>query len=233
MTVGHSMVKTIEAIVAKGKKVASVALEAGENDIEYKNGAFNVVGTDRRISLFETATKAAEMKKKGEISESLDTKLQTETPLTFPNGCHIAEVEIDPQTGHLKLAGYSAVDDCGNVLDTTIVEGQTHGAAAMGIGQALLENTAYDEGGQLLTGSFMDYAMPRAHHLPSFREGFHIVPATTNPLGVKGAGEAATTAAIAAVMNAIADAIPSEEGRTMQMPATPEKIWRACQQMAG
>ena len=231
MTVGHSMVKTIEAIVAKGKKVASVALEAGENDIEFKNGAFNVVGTDRRISLFETAAKAAEMKKKGEIPESLDTKLQTDTPLTFPNGCHVAEVEIDPQTGHLKLAGYSAVDDCGNVLDTTIVEGQTHGAAAMGIGQALLENTAYDESGQLLSGSFMDYAMPRAHHLPSFREGFHVVPATTNPLGVKGAGEAATTAAIAAVMNAIADAIPNEAGRTMQMPATPEKIWRACKQM--
>ena len=149
------------------------ALEAGESDIEYKNGAFNVVGTDRRISLFETAAKAAEMKKKGEIAESLDTKLQTETPLTFPNGCHVAEVEIDPQTGQLKLASYTAVDDCGNMLDYTIVEGQTHGAAAMGIGQAIMENTVYDDGGQLLTGSFMDYAMPRAHDLPLFREGFH------------------------------------------------------------
>ena len=101
MTVGHSMVKTIEAMLAKGKKVAAAALEAGESDIEYKNGAFNVVGTDRRISLFDTAARAAEMKKKGEIAESLDTKLQTETPLTFPNGCHVAEVEIDPQTGKL------------------------------------------------------------------------------------------------------------------------------------
>jgi len=231
MTVGHSMVKTIEAILAKGRKVAAAALEAGESDIEYRNGAFNVVGTDRKISLFDTAAKAADMKKKGEIPESLDTKLQTETPLTFPNGCHVAEVEIDPSTGKLTLAAYTAVDDCGNVLDHMIVEGQTHGAVACGLGQALMENTVYDTGGQLVSGSFMDYAMPRAHDLPMFREGFCPVPATTNPLGVKGAGEAGTTAAIAAVMNAIADAIPGEASKTMQMPATSEKIWRACQQM--
>ena len=231
MTVGHSMVKTIEAILAKGKKVAASVLEAGESDIEYKNGAFNVVGTDRRISLFDAAAKAGEMKKKGEIPESLDTKLQTETPLTFPNGCHVAEVEIDPQTGKLSIASYSAVDDCGNVLDHMIVEGQTHGAVTMGLGQAIMENTVYDSGGQLITGSFMDYAMPRAHDMPSFKEGFHPVPATTNPLGVKGAGEAGTTAAIAAVMNAIADAIPGA-GAKIDMPATPEKLWRACQSMA-
>jgi carbon-monoxide dehydrogenase large subunit len=232
MTVGHSMVKTIEAIIAKGKKVAATALEAGESDIEFRNGAFNVVGTDRRISLFDTAAKAAEMKKRGEIPESLDTKLQTETPLTFPNGCHVAEVEIDPQTGHLALASYTAVDDCGNVLDHMIVEGQTHGAVTMGIGQAVMENTVYDSGGQLVSGSFMDYAMPRADDLPSFKEGFHPVPATTNPLGVKGAGEAGTTAAIAAVMNAIADAIPGGAGAKIDMPATPEKLWRACQAAA-
>jgi carbon-monoxide dehydrogenase large subunit len=231
MTVGHSMVKAVEAILAKGKKVAAVALEAGEGDIEYNNGAFNVVGTDRRISLFDTAARAAEMKKKGEIAESLDTKLQTDTPLTFPNGCHVAEVEIDPQTGKLHIASYSAVDDCGNVLSPVIVEGQTHGACTMGIGQAILENTVYDAGGQLVSGSFMDYAMPRAHDLPFFNEGFHPVPATTNPLGVKGAGEAGTTAAIAAVMNAIADAIPGKAGAHMDMPATGEKIWRACREM--
>ena len=229
MTVGHSMVKTIEAVLAKGKKVAATALEAGESDIEYKNGAFNVVGTDRRISLFDTAAKAAEMKKKGEIPESLDTKLQTETPLTFPNGCHVAEVEIDPQTGKLTLASYSAVDDCGNVLDHMIVEGQTHGAVTCGVGQAMMENTVYDSGGQLVSGSFMDYAMPRAHDVPSFKEGFCPVPATTNPLGVKGAGEAGTTAAIAAVMNAVADAIPGEASKRIDMPATSEKLWRACQ----
>lgn len=229
MTVGHSMVKTIEAVLAKGKKIAASVLEAGESDIEYKSGAFNVVGTDRKISLFDTAARAAEMKKKGEIAESLDTKLQTETPLTFPNGCHVAEVEIDPQTGKLTLASYTAVDDCGNVLDHMIVEGQTHGAVTCGVGQAIMENTVYDSGGQLVSGSFMDYAMPRAHDVPSFKEGFHPVPATTNPLGVKGAGEAGTTAAIGAVMNAIADAIPGGAGARIDMPATAEKLWRACQ----
>jgi carbon-monoxide dehydrogenase large subunit len=229
MTVGHSMVKTIEAVLAKGKKVAATALEAGESDIEYKNGAFNVVGTDRRISLFDTAAKAAEMKKKGEIPESLDTKLQTETPLTFPNGCHVAEVEIDPQTGKLTLASYSAVDDCGNVLDHVIVEAQVQGGVAQGVGQALMENFVYEaDSGQVQSGTFMDYALPRADDVPSVTGKEHVVPATTNPLGVKGVGEAGTTASLAAVMNAIADAIPGA-GAKLDMPATPEKVWRACQ----
>jgi carbon-monoxide dehydrogenase large subunit len=127
----------------------------------------------------------------------------------------------------LIVASYTAVDDCGNVLDHMIVEGQTHGAVTMGLGQAIMENTVYDSGGQLVSGSFMDYAVPRAHDVPSFKEGFHPVPATTNPLGVKGAGEAGTTAAISAVMNAIADAIPGGAGAKIDMPATSEKLWRA------
>jgi carbon-monoxide dehydrogenase large subunit len=230
MTVSHAMVKTLDAMLAKGKKIAATALEASEGDIEYKNGVFNVVGTDRRLSLFEVAARAKEMKKRGEISEDLDTKVNAETPLTFPNGCHIAEVEIDPQTGRSVLAAYSAVDDCGNVLDPTIVEGQVHGSVAMGFGQAMLERTVFDtESGQLITASFMDYAIPRAEDLPMFKDGVHPVPATTNPLGVKGAGEAGTTAAIAAIMNAFADAIPGA-GARMQMPATPEKVWRACRE---
>jgi carbon-monoxide dehydrogenase large subunit len=232
MTAGHAMVKTLEAMLAKGKKIAATALEAGEGDIEYKNGAFNVVGTDRRMSLFDVAARAKEMKKKGEIEEDLDTKVVTETPLTFPNGCHIAEVEVDPQTGLSTLASYSAMDDSGNILDHTIVAGQVHGSVAMGVGQAMLEQTVYDDGGQLLSASFMDYAMPRAHHFPMFKDEVYEVPATTNPLGVKGAGEAGTTAAIAAVMNAFADAIPGS-GKSIQMPATPEKVWKACQEMAG
>ena len=203
MTAGHAMVKTLEAMLAKGKKVAAAALEAGEGDIEYKNGAFNVVGTDRRMSLFDVAARAKEMKKKGEIPEDLDTKVIAETPLTFPNGCHIAEVEIDPQTGRSTLAAYTAMDDSGNILDHAIVAGQVHGSVTMGVGQAMMEQTVYDNGnGQLVSASFMDYAMPRAHHLPMFKDETHEVPATTNPLGVKGAGEAGTTAAIAAVMNA-------------------------------
>jgi carbon-monoxide dehydrogenase large subunit len=231
MTAGHAMVRTLEAMLAKGKKIAAAALEAGEGDIEYKNGAFAVVGTDRRLSLFDVAERAKEMKKKGETDEDLDTRVTTQTPLTFPNGCHVAEVEVDPQTGQASLASYSAVDDCGNVLDHTVIAGQMHGAVAMGVGQAMLEQTVYDDGGQIVSASFMDYAMPRAHDLPMFKDDVHPVPATTNPLGVKGAGEAGTTAAISAVMNAFADAIPGA-GHKIQMPATPEKVWRACQEMA-
>ncbi len=231
MTAGHAMVKTLEALVAKGKKVAAAVLEAGEGDIEYGNGAFNVVGTDRRLTLFDAAARAKEMKSKGEIEEDLDTKVVTDTPLTFPNGCHIAEVEIDPQTGRSELVSYSALDDSGNILDHTIVAGQVHGSVAMGVGQAMMEQTVYDDGGQLVSASFMDYAMPRAHDFPMFKDEVHIVPATTNPLGVKGAGEAGTTAAIAAVMNAFADAIPGA-GHKIQMPATPEKVWKACREMA-
>jgi carbon-monoxide dehydrogenase large subunit len=231
MTAGHAMVKTLEAMLAKGKKVAAAALEAGEGDIEYKNGAFNVVGTDRRMSLFDVAARAKEMKKKGEIEEDLDTKVVTDTPLTFPNGCHVAEVEVDPATGFSRLASYSAMDDSGNILDHTIVAGQVHGSVAMGFGQAMMEQTVFDEdNGQLVTASFMDYAMPRAEDLPMFKDEVVIVPATTNPLGVKGAGEAGTTAAIAAIMNAFSDAIPGA-GHKIQMPATPEKVWKACQEM--
>jgi len=231
MTAGHAMVRTLEAMIAKGRKIAATVLEAGEDDIEYKNGAFAVVGTDRRLSLFDVAERAKEMKKKGEIEEDLDTRVTTQTPLTFPNGCHVAEVEVDPQTGRAQLASYCAVDDCGNVLDHTVIAGQMHGAVAMGVGQAMLEQTVYDDGGQIVSASFMDYAVPRAHDLPMFKDDVYPVPATTNPLGVKGAGEAGTTAAISAVMNAFADAIPGA-GHKIQMPATPEKVWRACQEMA-
>jgi carbon-monoxide dehydrogenase large subunit len=224
------MVKTVETLIAKGKKVAAAVLEAGEGDIEYKNGAFTVVGTDRRLSLFDAAARAKEMKKKREISEDLDTKAVTETPLTFPNGCHIAEVEVDPHTGRAALASYSALDDSGNILDHTIVAGQVHGAVAMGMGQAMMEQTVYDDGGQLVSASFMDYAMPRAEDFPLFKDEVHIVPATTNPLGTKGAGEAGTTAAISAIMNAFSDAIPGT-GAKIQMPMTPEKVWRACREM--
>ncbi len=230
MTVSHSVVKAIDAILAKGKPIAATMLEAGEADIAYRNGAFEVVGTDRRVSLFEVAARAAEMKKRGEIAEDLDTKTVSETPQTFPNGVHIAEVEIDPATGHMQVVTYAAVDDCGNPLDTTIVAGQLHGAIASGLGQALMERTVYDsDSGQLVTGSFMDYAMPRAEDMPLLREAMHNVPATTNPLGVKGVGEAGTTAAIAAVMNAVADAIPNGAGAHLEMPATAQSLWEACQ----
>jgi len=231
MTAGHSVVKSVEAVLTKGKAVAATMLETGEADIVYQDGRFEVVGTDRRVSLFEVAKRAAEMKERGEIAETLDTKTTTETPLTFPNGVHIAEVEIDPETGYVDLVTYTAVDDPGNMLDEIVVQGQVQGSLANGLGQALTENAVYDRGsGQLVSGSFMDYGLPRAHNMPvELREAVHSVPSTTNPLGVKGTGEAGTTAAIAAVMNAIAHAIPNGAADHMEMPATPAKVWEACQ----
>jgi carbon-monoxide dehydrogenase large subunit len=232
MTVSHALIKTVEAMLTKAKTIAATVLETAESDIEYGAGRFRVVGTDRTISLFDLAARAKEMKRRGDITEDLDTKTNAETPLTFPNGCHIAEVEIDPKTGALALVGYAAIDDCGRALNTMIVGGQTHGSIAQGLGQAMMENAVFDNsGGQLVTGSFMDYAMPRADDMPPFKDAIHAVPATTNPLGVKGAGEAGTTAAIAAVMNAIADAIPGGAGAHLDMPATPEKLWQACRKV--
>jgi carbon-monoxide dehydrogenase large subunit len=226
---GSAIVRTIDLVLAKGRRIASLLLEAAEADIAYAEGHFYVLGTDRRVSLFEVAEQAASMHRRGEITESLDSKGRAEVPQTFPNGCHIAEVEIDPDTGLVTLVGYTAVDDCGIMLDPVLVEGQVHGGIVQGIGQALCEEAAFDRAtGQLLAGSFMDYAMPRADMLPRFAATAHPVPCTTNPLGVKGTGEAGTTGALAAIMNAIADAIPGAAGATLDMPATSEKVWRAC-----
>jgi aerobic carbon-monoxide dehydrogenase large subunit len=230
MTAGHSIVKAMDTILEKGKPIAAAMLETGEADIVYQSGNFEVVGTDRRVGLFDVATRAAALKKRGEIAEDLDTKSTTETPLTFPNGVHTAEVEIDPDTGHMTIATYTAVDDCGRPLDHMIVQGQLHGAVAAGLGQALMENVVYDSGsGQLVTGSFMDYAMPRADDMPPLREALYDVPATTNPLGVKGVGEAGTTAAISAVMNAVANAVPGGGADHLDMPASAPRVWEACQ----
>jgi carbon-monoxide dehydrogenase large subunit len=226
MTVSHAVLHTVDLVLEKGKKAASALLEASEHDIAYRNGSFEVVGTDRRLSLFDVAEKAKELVKRGVIAEALDTNAKIDTPQTFPNGCHIAEVEVDPDSGEVAILGYAAVDDCGTVLNHMIVEGQVHGGVAQGLGQVLFEHAAYDAGnGQVLSGSFMDYAMPRAHHMPPIKDGLHVVPATTNPLGVKGAGEGGTIGSLAAIMNAIDDALPS--GVSLEMPATTEKIWRA------
>ena len=230
MTAGASIVKCIEVMLEKGKRVAAMALEASEGDIGYAGGNFEVVGTDRRLSLFDAAAEAADFKGRGLLEEDLDTKVTTETPLTFPNGVHIAEVEIDPDTGRMQIVNYAAVDDCGVALDQRIVEGQLHGSLAQGLGQALMEQLFYDcDNGQLVTGSFQDYAMPRADDMPLvLRDELLNVPATTNVLGVKGVGEAGTTASIAAVMNAVADAIPGGAGARLDMPVTAARLWQAC-----
>jgi carbon-monoxide dehydrogenase large subunit len=226
MTAGSAIVRTAEAVILKGRKLAADALEAAEADIVYEHGAFTVAGTDRRIGLLDLAPQATARKERGEIEEDLDTRLIVNTPQTFPNGCHVAEVEIDPETGITELVSYTAVDDAGVVLDHTVVDGQMHGSIVQGMGQVLMEHLVYDPAGQILTGSFMDYAMPRAGDLPSFTVAECNVPATTNPLGVKGVGEAGTTGALAAIMNAIADAVPA--AAYMEMPATAEKVWAAC-----
>lgn len=227
MTVSNAVLHTIDIVLEKGKKAASALLEASEQDIVYRNGSFEVVGTDRRLSLFEVAQRAKDLVARGVLAEGLDTNAKIDTPQTFPNGCHIAEVEIEPATGEVAVVNYVAVDDCGTVLNHMIVEGQVHGGVAQGLGQVLFERAAYDQGsGQILSGSFMDYAMPRAHNMPPIKDGLHAVPATTNRLGVKGAGEGGTIGSLAALMNAINDALPG--GRTVEMPATNETIWRAC-----
>jgi carbon-monoxide dehydrogenase large subunit len=223
MTAGSALYGAIDLMLEKAKPIAAGMLEAADADVAYRAGTFEVVGTDRRVSLFEVAAHA---KTNG---DTLDTKATVDTPQTFPNGCHIAEVEIDPATGATTIVAYTAVDDAGVVLDHTLVSGQLVGALAQGIGQALMERAVYDEtNAQLVTGTFMDYAMPRAQDMPPVTEANHNARATTNPLGVKGVGEAGTTGSIAAVMNAIADAIPDGRGNALDMPATPEKIWRAC-----
>jgi carbon-monoxide dehydrogenase large subunit len=223
MTAVSALYGAIDLMLEKAKPIAAGMLEAADADVAYRAGSFEVVGTDRRVSLFEVAAHA---KANG---DTLDTKATVDTPQTFPNGCHIAEVEIDPATGTTTIVAYTAVDDAGVVLDHTLVSGQLVGALAQGIGQALMERAVYDEGNaQLVTGTFMDYAMPRAQDMPPVAEANHNARATTNPLGVKGVGEAGTTGSTAAVMNAIADAIPDGRGNALDMPATPEKVWRAC-----
>jgi carbon-monoxide dehydrogenase large subunit len=232
MHLSHGIDVAVTHILEKATRAAALEFECAPGDIAFEAGQFRVLGTDRTADFFSIVRKAAELTKSGQLDESLSTKVSTETGLTFPNGCHIAEVEIDPRTGILSLISYVSVDDCGHVLDPTIVEGQSHGAIVQGLGQALHEIAVYDARGQLLTASYLDYTMPRADHIPTIKHLLHSVPARTNPYGVKGAGEAGTVAAIAAVMNAIVDAIPGDAARRIEMPATQEKLWRACRQAA-
>jgi aerobic carbon-monoxide dehydrogenase large subunit len=227
MYVGGAIAVTADKVVEKGKRVAAMLLQAAEADVDYRDGKFDVRGSGLEVSLFEVAERAAELARTGVISESLDTQANVKTPSSFPNGCHVAEVEIDPSTGAVAIINYVAVGDCGNMLDDTIVTGQIHGGVAQGLGQALTENTVYDAAGQLVSGSFMDYAMPRADLMPDMTVEHHAVACRTNPLGVKGTGEAGTTAAPPAVINAIIDALP--KGARLDMPATPERIWKALQ----
>ncbi len=225
---GIVMGNASDAVIEKGKKIAAHMLETAEDDIAFGAGRYTVKGTDRSVGIYDVAgaadSKAVPEELRGPLGATAD---ETIRQLGFPYGAHVCEVEIDPQTGKLDLVRYTCVDDVGRAINPMVVDGQTHGGAAQGIGQALWELCAYDEQGQFLSGSFMDYAMPRADGLPSFTTDISQVLTPTNKLGVRGAGEGGTTGALGAVVNAAVDAL-SEFGVThIEMPITPERVWRA------
>jgi len=223
------MVEAIAKVVEQGKEIASHLMEAAVADIEFVGGRFIIIGTDRAIGLLDLAEELrAGIKLPDGAPKSLDVKLASEpVPSAFPNGCHVAEVEIDPDTGVVEVVRYASANDFGTVINPMLVEGQMHGGLVQGIGQALMENTVYDAEGQLITGSYMDYAMPRAADVPGFVTAHHPVPAKTNPLGIKGCGEAGCAGALVAIPNAIIDALSDYGIRHINMPVTPEKVWRA------
>jgi aerobic carbon-monoxide dehydrogenase large subunit len=224
---GTAMVEAAAKVIEHGKEIASFVLEAAATDIEFSGGRFVIAGTDRSVGLLELAEKLRSgLALPAGVPASLDVMHATDAiPSAFPNGCHVAEVEIDPETGVVEVARYASVNDFGTVINPLLVEGQIHGGLVQGIGQALMEHVVYDDSGQLLTGSYMDYAMPRASDVPSFVAVTHGIPAKSNPLGTKGCGEAGCAGALVSVMNALVDAL-SEYGVThVDMPATPERIW--------
>jgi carbon-monoxide dehydrogenase large subunit len=230
MMVGGAIANATDAIISKGSEVAALLLQTDRTTIKYRSGIFETEDSSQSLELLEVAARARELARQSIIREGLDTHATVNAPSTFPNGCHIAEVEIDPETGNVSIVSYVGVDDCGNVLNSVIVEGQSHGGVVQGIGQALREAVIYDpESAQLVSGSLMDYGVPRAHDVPFMKILHHAVASKTNPLGVKGAGESGTTAAPCAIMNAIAHALPPEASARLNMPATPERIWRTLQ----
>jgi aerobic carbon-monoxide dehydrogenase large subunit len=219
-----------DAIVEKGKAIAAHMLEVSAIDIDFARGVFSVQGTDRRVGIFEVAKAAAT---RADLPEELRGKLdgvgdETVSVGGFPSGTHVCEVEVDPETGQVTLVRWSGVDDVGLAVNPLILHGQTHGAAAQGIGQALLEQCHYDpQTGQLLTASFMDYAIPRADDLPFFDCRLVEVPASSHRYGIRPGGEGGTTPALGAVVNAVVDALSAFGVQHIEMPVTPERVWRA------
>ncbi|MBV9260968.1 MAG: xanthine dehydrogenase family protein molybdopterin-binding subunit [Pseudolabrys sp.] len=228
---GTAIVEASAKVIEAGKKIAAHVLEASADDIELRQGRFVIAGTDRAIGIMELAQKLRSgLKLPPDVPSTLDVKHASEPiPSAFPNGCHIAEVEIDPATGVTQVVKYSAVNDFGTVINPLMVEGQLHGGVMQGIGQCLMEIALYDTDGQLVTGSFMDYAMPRAHDAPVYVSENHPVPAKSNPLGTKGCGEAGCAGALGSVMNAVADALSDYGIRHLDMPASAPRVWQAIQ----
>jgi carbon-monoxide dehydrogenase large subunit len=222
-----AIVKALDKVEAKAKKIAAHLMEAAEGDIVFKDGKFTVAGTDKALAFGEVALGAYVGHKfpTGEIEPGLkEGAFYDPTNFTFPAGCHICEVEVDPDTGKTEIVRWTAVDDFGTVINPMIVEGQVHGGIAQGVGQALFEGAVYDANGQLVSGSFMDYAMPHAENFPSIQVDTTVTKCPSNPLGIKGCGEAGAIAAPAAVINAVTDAVGHED---VSMPATPQVVWAA------
>jgi carbon-monoxide dehydrogenase large subunit len=227
---GMAIVEASKLVIEKGKRAAAHLLEAAEGDIEFANGQFTIAGTDRSIDIMELSRRLRDGKMPEDVPSSLDVDHTSgPVPSTFPNGCHVAEVEIDPDTGVVEIVRYTGVNDFGVVVNPMLVAGQLHGGVAQGIGQAFMEHVSYDSNGQPITGSFMDYALPRAEDIPLMQIGDHPSPAKSNPLGTKGCGEAGCAGSLSALINAVLDAL-SELGITrIDMPLTPERVWRAIQ----
>jgi carbon-monoxide dehydrogenase large subunit len=229
---GTAIVEGADEVIKNGKQIAGFVLEASAGDIEFGNGRFTIAGTDRSIGIMELAEKLrSELKLPEGVPNSLSVKHVANEPIpsVFPNGCHVAEVEVDPDTGTIEIVKYNSVNDFGTIINPLLVEGQVHGGVVQGIGQAIMEKTAYDADGQLLTGSYMDYAMPRAGDMPEIGFESHPVPAKLNPLGVKGCGEAGCAGALTSVMNAIVNALSDYGVTNIEMPATPERVWKTIQ----
>jgi carbon-monoxide dehydrogenase large subunit len=224
--------KATDAIIEKGRKIAGHLLETGEADLEFADGRYRVAGTDREVGLFDVAAAAAT---RTDLPEELHGPLagicdEVIPVASFPYGTQICEVEVDTDTGAVEIVGFAAIDDVGRAVNPLILHGQTHGGIAQGAGQALMEDAHYDrDSGQLLAASFMDYAMPRADDFPAFATELSEVPSPTNRLGVRSGGEGGTTPALAAVINAIVDALAELGVTHVEMPATPERVWRAIQ----
>jgi len=225
---GMAIVEASRLVIEKGRRAAAHLMEAAEGDIEFANGRFTIAGTDRSIDIIELGRRLREGKMPEGVPSSLDVDHTTEAvPSTFPNGCHVAEVEIDPETGIVQIVRYTGVNDFGTIVNPMLVAGQLHGGVAQGIGQAFMECVSYDENGQPITGSFMDYALPRADDIPLMEVGDHPVPAKSNPLGTKGCGEAGCAGSLATLVNAVLDALSDYGIKHIDMPLTPERVWRA------
>ena len=228
MMAGSATALACDHAIEKGRRGAAHLFEVDPGDIEFADGTFRVAGTDRAMPILELAQRMRAREMPADLAGGLDNVAKFVSPqMSFPNGCHVCEVEIDPQTGLVNVVAYTAVDDVGNVLHETIVEGQIHGGVAQGIGQVLGEWVIYGEDGQLRTASFMDYLMPRADDLPPLSVHSHGVPCTTNPLGAKGAGESGVAGSLPSAVNAVLDALASRGISHLDLPMTPQRIWLA------